>query len=65
MNYSQLELNHEAEVLAQFEANLIEQGYIIDCKIENVKLDSLNRPYEQTPMGKMMLSNRQLIVNKH
>lgn len=65
MNYSHLELNHEAEVLAQFEANLIEQGYIIDCKIENVKLDSLNRPYQQTASGKIMLSNKKLIVNRH
>lgn len=65
MNYSNLELNHEANTLAQFEANLIEQGYIITCKVENIQLDSLGRPYEQTPNGKMMLSNKKLIVNKH
>jgi hypothetical protein len=65
MNYSHLELTHEAEVMTQFEINLLERGFIIHCKIENVKLDSLNRPYEQTPNGKIMLSNRQLIVNKH
>lgn len=65
MNYSNLELNHEANTLAQFEANLIEQGYIITCKVENIQLDSLGRPYEQTSNGKMMLSNKKLIVNKH
>jgi len=65
MNYSHLELTHEAEVMTQFEANLIEQGYIITSKIENIQLDSLGRPYEQTPNGKMMLSNKKLLVNKH
>ena len=65
MDYSNLELNHEANTLAQFEATLIEQGYIITCKIQDVKLDSLNRPYEQTESGKMMLPNKNLRVNKH
>lgn len=65
MDYSSLELNHEANLLAQFEAYLIEKGYIITCKIEDIKLDSLNRPYEQTDLGKMMLPNKNLRVNKH
>lgn len=61
MNYSNLELNHEANTLAQFEANLIERGYIITGKIQDIKLDNFGRPYVQTATGKDMLPNRNLV----
>jgi len=65
MNYSNLELNHEAETLAQLEFNLLQDGYLIHCNIEAVRFDDLNRPYEQTTNGRIMLSNNKLIVNRH
>lgn len=65
MNFSDLELNHEANNLAQFESNLIDAGYIIHCDIKNVELDSLNRPFEQTATGRVMLSNIKLVANRH
>lgn len=61
MDYSKLELHHESNTLAQFEANLIEKGYIIIGKIEDIKLDDFGRPYIQTPTGKDMLPNRNLV----
>ena len=61
MDYSNLELNHEANTLAQFEANLIDRGYIITCKIQDIKLDDFGRPYVQTANGKDMLPNRNLV----
>jgi hypothetical protein len=61
MDYSNLELNHEANTLAQFEANLIEKGYIIIGKIQDIKLDDFGRPYVQTLTGKDMLPNRNLV----
>lgn len=58
MNYSSLELQHKYQILAQLESNLIDEGYIIDCDIENVKFDEHNRPFEQTKMGRVMLSKK-------
>jgi hypothetical protein len=42
------------------------QGFIVNAdNIKDIKFDEYGRPYEQTPSGKMMLSNRDLLVNKH
>jgi hypothetical protein len=65
MNYSNLELHHKYQILAELESNLIDEGYHIHCNIEDVKFDEYNRPYEQTQYGKVMLSNSKWRINKH
>ena len=65
MNYSNLELHHEANLLAELQSNLIDSGYFIHCNIEDVKFDEYNRPYEQTQYGKVMLSNSKWRTNKN
>ena len=32
------------------------KNYIVHCPIENILFDDLNRPYEQTPLGRVYLS---------
>lgn len=58
MNYAQGELHHEEEILVNNFFNLLENNYIVHCQMENVKFDEHNRPYEQTPNGKIYLSKR-------
>jgi hypothetical protein len=32
------------------------ENYIVHCPVENIQWDEHDRPYEQTPNGKIMLS---------
>lgn len=38
-------------------------NYIVHCPIENIQWDDNNRPYEQTPYGKIMLSSKSGVLD--